>query len=233
MDWERDCELAKAFESRGVLSVRAWERWGFDRQAQHDARHMAMEAERLTYGVWVSPKRLPSATELVAHVMSQLAPRAVVGLRSAAALHGLLEAPEAVDLVLPRGAWRTRASWPFAHRCFVVTSRAEGDQVVTAPLEPGLSLSSTSAPRTLVDLVRFRRAVAPRLAALALRRFLDLGGDLDGVRALAWRLRAKTGLRHSERLALAFDPPARVTDCRPFVFPTGFPERTPPLFCMR
>lgn len=215
-------------EETGAQSAKHEARLGVGTWWREFLRGGPERAVRLTWGLWVSGKRLPSATVLVAHVASQLAPRGLVGLRSAAAVHGLLEAPEALDLVVPRGAWKTIAPWPFAHHRFTVTSTAGGDDVIVLPLEPGLGLRLTSRVRTVVDLLRFRARVGLPVVALALRRFLDAGGDVATLRLEARRLRAATALASLERLASALPPPPLVEDCRPLVFPPGLPERVMP-----
>jgi len=183
---------------------------------------------RATWGVWVSAERLPSAVALVAHVVGQLAPRGAVGVRSAAAMHGLLEAPDVLDVVVPRTHSRSIASWPFAHRCFVVTSRAGDDQHVCLPVEQDLFLTLTARYRTVVDLVRFRSTVGELTASLALRRILDAGGELALLEHLARGHRASTGLARLLPIARALPPPPPVLDCRPLVFAAGHPERVPP-----
>ncbi|GMU61066.1 MAG: hypothetical protein AMXMBFR34_28290 [Myxococcaceae bacterium] len=183
----------------------------------------------LTHGVWVHQGRLPSSTTMVAHVLGQLAPRAVVGLRSAAAMHGLLEAPEVLDFIAPRGTWRTTAPWPFEVRRFDVKGKAAPDQVTHLPLEPALVLPVTSAPSTVVDLLRFRSVVSTSTAALALRRFLDAGGHLDALASLARERRARTALEEVFPLARLLPLPLAVEDCRPLAFPPGLPEHVPPI----
>lgn len=214
-------------EQVGVQSAKALARAGVESWWRQWLRE---GAQSLTRGVHVSAKRLASVVPLVAHGVSQLAPRGLVGVRSAAALHGLLEAPEQLDLLMPRGAWRTTADWPFACRRFNVTSTPEGDDVITAPLEPGLDLRATSAARTVVDLARFRCEVGERLAAEALRRFLDRGDDLEAAERLARRTRASSPFTRTLRLAhhLGALPPVR--DARPLVYPSGFSEDVPPFF---
>lgn len=215
------------FQQQGVQSAKALTRAGVETWWRQWLRE---EAQCLTRGVYVSSKRLASVVPLVAHVVSQLAPRGLIGVRSAAALHGLLEAPEQLDLLMPRGAWETIADWPFARRRFTVTSMAEGDDVIASPIEPGLDLHLTSATRTVVDLARFQRTVTERLAAEALRRFLDRGGDLDAAERLARQTRASSPFTRSLRLARSLDAPPPVRDARPLVYPTGLVEDFPPLF---
>lgn len=223
-DWFLDAQ--DRLRATGIRSAAADGRAGVPRWW----REFSPESVRLTRGVWVLPGGLPEATLLVAHVLGQFAPNALVGVRSAAALHGLLEAPDTLDFIAPRDGWRTHCDWPFAHRRFTVSGMADADQVVAAPLEPGLELRATTAARTLVDLVRFRSVVSSAIAALALRRFLDLGGDVAALEHLALALRAKKPLRAVLVAARHLPPPPPVRDCRPLAFPPGLPEEVPPAF---
>ncbi|MEW5742352.1 MAG: type IV toxin-antitoxin system AbiEi family antitoxin [Myxococcota bacterium] len=219
---------AERFAATGIQSVRALQRAGVERWLWELFR--PRDAWRLTRGVWVSAQRLPSATLLVAHVLSQLAARGAVGLRSAAALHGLLEAPEVLEVVMPRGAWRTQASWPFAHRRFTVACRALDDHVLTVPMEPGLGLRVTTRERTVLDLLRFRRQVGEGAARSALRRFLDTRGDEAVLAGLARQLRVSTALARALKQVALLAPLPPVRDCRPLVYPTAMEEEAPPLF---
>ncbi|MEW5739600.1 MAG: hypothetical protein AB1938_11775 [Myxococcota bacterium] len=217
-----------SFIATGIQSARVEERRGVERASRQFIRYLNRDGtRRLTWGVWVHEGRLPSSEVLVAHVLGQLAPRALVGVRSAAAMHGLLEAPEALDFVVPRTEWRTIAPWPFAFRRFDVTSTPVGDQVVFVPLEKDLALRVTSALRTVVDLLRLRTVVGLPTAALALRRFLDSGGDEIALASLCRTHRAEKGLKLVRRQAAALSSPPPVLDCRPLVFPAGLPERAP------
>ncbi|MDP1827897.1 MAG: hypothetical protein Q8L48_31780 [Archangium sp.] len=153
---------------------------------------------RLVRGVWVSGKRPPSRELEWATVIAQVMPRAVIGLRSAAALHGLTESPDVLELLVPRGSWsRGRLPWP--SRCFGVAPRFAELYLEERPLRGQCVLRLTSAVRSAVDLVRYRNRVGPDHASQVLRRWLELGGTaqvaLECARALRVERAVKAALR--------------------------------------
>ena len=116
----------------------------------------------------------PTYPDLLA--ISRRAPRAVVCLLSAAAVHELTdELPEAVQLAVPRGTWAPTITFPPVE--VFVWDRAHFElgisQVEAAPGEPVRVYSPT---RTVVDLMRLRLRIGEAPAHIALRRYLARPG---------------------------------------------------------
>lgn len=125
----------------------------------------------------------PSWPDLLA--VHYRAPGAVVCLLSAAAVHELTdEMPVAVQVAVPRGAWRPKIDFPpvevfaWARGTFDL-----GLGVVEAA--PGEPVPVYSPARTVVDMWRLRHRWGESPAQVALRRFLRAGGSADELIRLA------------------------------------------------
>ncbi|MBC7679291.1 MAG: hypothetical protein H7233_09910 [Pseudorhodobacter sp.] len=100
------------------------------------------------------------------------APRAVVCLLSAAAVHDLTdENPLAVQIAVAKGTWPPRITHPPVEVFTWDRAGAEiGIELVEAA--PGEPVRVYSAPRTVVDLMRLRARIGEPVAHVALRRYL-------------------------------------------------------------
>ncbi len=114
----------------------------------------------------------PAATYPDLLAVSVRAPRAVVCLLSAAAVHDLTdELPVAVQIAVPRRTWPPKIDHPTVE-VFVwdpATFDLGLDAVEAAPGEP---VRVYSPARTVVDLMRMRRKLGESAAHIALRRYL-------------------------------------------------------------
>ena len=113
---------------------------------------------------------MPTYPDLLA--VAYRAPRAVVCLLSAAAVHDLTdELPLAVQIAVPRGTWRPKISFPPVEVFAWDPARIElGVQLV--PAAPGEPVRVYSPARTVVDLMRLRVRIGEPVAHIALRRYL-------------------------------------------------------------
>lgn len=108
------------------------------------------------------------------------APGAVVCLLSAAAVHDLTdELPLAVQIAVPRGAWRPRIDHPSVE---VFQFDASTFELGVSPLEAaeGEWVRMYSPARTVVDLMRLRRRIGEPVALIALRRYVASPGARVG-----------------------------------------------------
>jgi predicted transcriptional regulator of viral defense system len=114
----------------------------------------------------------PAATYPDLLAVSVRAPRAVVCLLSAAAVHDLTdELPVAVQIAVPRRTWPPKIDHPPVE-VFVwdpATFDLGLDALEAAPGEP---VRVYSPARTVVDLMRMRRKLGESVAHIALRRYL-------------------------------------------------------------
>jgi hypothetical protein len=121
----------------------------------------------------------PSHPELLG--VAHRAPRAVVCLVSAAALHDLTdELPTAVQIAVPRRSRSPQIVYP-AVEVFhfgIPTFELGVGTVEAADDEP---VRVYDAPRTVVDLMRFRHRVGEPLVFAALRRHLRSPGARPGL----------------------------------------------------
>jgi len=104
------------------------------------------------------------------------APRAVVCVESALALHELIDdIPIAVQIAVPRGAHRPRITYPPVKVWqFDASTFAAGQEGFEAA--PGEFVPVYSAARSVVDAMRLRRLVGETLALGALGRYLRRHG---------------------------------------------------------
>lgn len=107
--------------------------------------------------------------------VSRRAPRAVVCLISALAVHELTdEIPSLVQIAVPRGTYRPRIDYP-------PTEVAEFDVATfdlgreTLEVAPGETVPIYGPGRTVVDVMRLRRRIGENVALRALRRYLRRG----------------------------------------------------------
>jgi len=100
------------------------------------------------------------------------APRAVVCLLSAAAVHDLTdELPVAVQIAVPRRTWPPKIDHPPVE-VFVWDPATFGLGLETVEAAPGERVRVYSPMRTAVDLMRMRRKLGESVAHIALRRYL-------------------------------------------------------------
>lgn len=112
----------------------------------------------------------PTYPDLLA--VAYRAPRAVVCLLSAAAVHDLTdENPWAVQIAVPKGTWPPRIAYPPVEVFAWDPTKIElGVQAVEAA--PGEQVRVYSPTRTVVDLMRLRTRIGESVAHIALRRYL-------------------------------------------------------------
>ena len=132
----------------------------------------------------------PAATYPDLLAVAHRAPRAVVCLLSAAAIHALTdENPWAVQIAVPKGTWPPRIMHPPVE---VFAWNPDHFELGVEFLEaaPGESVRVYSLERTVVDLMRLRARIGESVAHIALRRYVsrrdarigalvDLAGTLD------------------------------------------------------
>jgi predicted transcriptional regulator of viral defense system len=95
-----------------------------------------------------------------------------VCLLSAAAVHGLTdEVPLAVQIAVPKGAWRPRITYPPVE-VFAWSADTIEREVQSLQAAPSEQVRVYSAARTVVDLMRLRRRIGEPVAHLAMRRYL-------------------------------------------------------------
>jgi hypothetical protein len=113
---------------------------------------------------------MPTFPDLLA--VAYRAPRAVVCLLSAAAVHDLTdENPWAVQIAVAKGTWPPRIAYPPVEVFGWDPANIElGIQLVEAA--PGEPVRVYSPIRTVVDLMRLRARIGEPVAHIALRRYL-------------------------------------------------------------
>ncbi len=129
----------------------------------------------------------PSYPDLLA--VAYRAPRAVVCLLSAAAVHDLTdELPLAVQIAVPKGTWPPKIAFPPVE---VFTWHPDAFEFGLQAMEaaPGERVRIFSPARTVVDLLRLRARIGESVAHIALRRYLSrsdarVGQLIDLARAL-------------------------------------------------
>ncbi|GGK96006.1 transcriptional regulator [Mangrovihabitans endophyticus] len=104
--------------------------------------------------------------------VSLRAPRAVVCLLSAAAVHDLTdEIPMAVQIAVPRGTWPPKLDHPPVE-VFVWDPATFELGLDSVEVAPGERVRIYSPGRTAVDLMRMRNKLGESVAHIALRRYL-------------------------------------------------------------
>jgi hypothetical protein len=108
------------------------------------------------------------------------APGAVVCLLSAAVAYDLTdELPQAVQIAVPRGAWRPRIEYPPVE-VFQFDAATFELGVSTLEAAEGERVRMYSPARTVVDLMRLRRRIGEPVALIALRRYVASPGARVG-----------------------------------------------------
>jgi hypothetical protein len=104
--------------------------------------------------------------------VSLRAPRAVVCLLSAAAVHDLTdEVPMAVQIAVPRRTWPPKIDYPPV-QVFVWDPLTFELGLAAVDVAPGERARIYSPGRTVVDLMRMRHKLGESVAHIALRRYL-------------------------------------------------------------
>ena len=129
----------------------------------------------------------PSYPDLLA--VAYRAPRAVVCLLSAAAVHDLTDAlPLAVQIAVPKGTWPPKIAYPPVE-VFIWGTETFELGLETVEAAPDERVRAYSPARTVVDLMRLRGRIGQSVAHIALRRYLSrsdarVGQLIDLSRAL-------------------------------------------------
>jgi predicted transcriptional regulator of viral defense system len=129
----------------------------------------------------------PSYPDLLA--VAYRAPRAVVCLVSAAAVHDLTdELPMAVQIAVPRRTWPPVITYPPVEVFLYDAARFELG-IGTVDAADGEPVRVYSPARTVVDLMRLRKRIGGSVAQIALRRYVaspgaQIGQLMDLARAL-------------------------------------------------
>ncbi|MET9019183.1 hypothetical protein ABZV93_04285 [Actinopolymorpha sp. NPDC004070] len=112
--------------------------------------------------------------------VARRAPRAVVCLTSALAVHDLTDqVPPAVQIAVPRTSRPPAIDYPPTQVSrFDATTFELGVELVDAA--PGEAIRVYSAPRSVVDVFRLRRQVGEATALIALRRYIATGDPRVG-----------------------------------------------------
>jgi predicted transcriptional regulator of viral defense system len=114
----------------------------------------------------------PAATYPDLLAVTHRAPRAVVCLLSAGSIHDLTdEAPEAVQIAVPRRSWPPKISFPSVE-VFAFDARTFEIGLQRVEAAPGELVQVYSPARTVVDLMRLRRRIGEPVAQIALRRYV-------------------------------------------------------------
>lgn len=112
----------------------------------------------------------PSYPDLLA--VAHRAPRAVVCLLSAAAVHDLTDdVPVAVQIAVPRGTWPPKITYP-AVEVFLYDAATFDIGVESVDAGTGEPVRVYSPMRTVVDLMRLRQRIGESVAQVALRRYV-------------------------------------------------------------
>jgi len=115
----------------------------------------------------------PAATYPDLLAISQRAPRAVVCLLSAAAVHDLTdEIPMAVQIAVPRRTWPPRIDHPPVE-VFLWDPTTFELGLDAVEVAPGERARIYSPGRTVVDLMRMRHKLGESVAHVAMRRYLS------------------------------------------------------------
>ncbi|MER6830407.1 type IV toxin-antitoxin system AbiEi family antitoxin domain-containing protein [Streptosporangium sp. NPDC000563] len=132
-------------------------------------------------------------------------PRAIVCGESALALHELIDdIPSAVHIAVARGSHRPSISYPP-----VVVSQYAADTFDLGREEfqaaPGERIPVYSAPRSVVDAMRYRHRIGEDLALSALGRYLRTrgGSAVIDLQNMAERLNAISAIRPAVKAVLA------------------------------
>jgi len=113
----------------------------------------------------------PSYPDLLA--VAHRAPRGVVCLLSAAAVHDLTdEVPLAVQIAVPRGTWPPVITYP-AVEVFIYDAATFDLGLESVNAAVGEPVKVYSPMRTVVDLMRLRQRIGESVAHLALRRYVS------------------------------------------------------------
>jgi hypothetical protein len=109
---------------------------------------------------------------------------ATICLRSALARHDLIDdIPAAVDVAIPRGAWRPALQVPVRWHHFDARTFAIGREALDAGA--GRRIGLYSAERSIIDAYRLRHREGPDMANEALKRWLKSGGQPSSLLGLA------------------------------------------------
>jgi predicted transcriptional regulator of viral defense system len=115
----------------------------------------------------------PETAHLDLLAVARRAPRAIVCLVSALAVHELTdEIPSVVQVAVPRGTYRPRIEYPRTEvsEFDAKTFHLGQDEWEVAP---GERISVYSPARTVADAMRFRKQIGEPLALRSLRRYLE------------------------------------------------------------
>jgi predicted transcriptional regulator of viral defense system len=132
----------------------------------------AGEVYELSRGVFRKASA-PTSTYPGLLAVAHRAPRAVVCMLSAAAVHGLTdELPLSIQIAVPRRTWRPRIEYPPV-KVFQWDSTTFDLGLTLVEAAEGEHVRVYSPARTVVDLMRLRQRVGESIAHIALRRYVS------------------------------------------------------------
>lgn len=179
------------------------------RRAGVSSRDLALltadeKVDELSRGVYRQASA-PETAHLDLLAVCARVPRAIVCGESALALHELIDdIPSAVHIAVARGSHRPSISYPP-----VVVSQYTADTFDLGREEfqaaPGEKISVYSAPRSVVDAMRYRHRIGENLALSALGRYLRTrgGSAVIDLQNMAARLNAMAAIRPAIEAVLA------------------------------